>query len=149
MSKTPKPIILMILDGWGEWNTEKGNPVFKAELPTYSKLNQYYPKVLLQASGMSVGLPWGVMGNSEVGHQTLGSGQIVYQFLPTINAAIGNSSIFSNEVLLKAVEQVKKKKSKLHLLGLVSDGGVHSHIDHLVALLSFAEEQGVDEVYIH
>ncbi|HMB66152.1 MAG TPA: 2,3-bisphosphoglycerate-independent phosphoglycerate mutase [Patescibacteria group bacterium] len=149
MSKTPKPIILMILDGWGEWNTEKGNPVFKAELPTYSKLNQYYPKVLLQASGMSVGLPWGVMGNSEVGHQTLGSGQIIYQFLPTINAAISDGSFFDNEILLKTLEHTKKNDSDLHLVGLVSDGGVHSDMEHLVALLGFAQEQGLKNVYIH
>ncbi len=149
MKNKHNPIVLVILDGWGEWQTQKGNPVFKADLPVYDELNKHYPKTLLQASGMSVGLPWGVMGNSEVGHQTMGSGQIIYQFLPTINAAIGNSSIFSNEILLQAVEQVRKNNSKLHFLGLVSDGGVHSHIDHLIALLSFAEEQGLEQVYIH
>src|SRR6056297_1092938 len=147
MKNKHNPIVLVILDGWGEWQTQKGNPVFKADLPVYDELNKHYPKTLLQASGMSVGLPWGVMGNSEVGHQTMGSGQIIYQFLPTINAAIGNSSIFSNEILLQAVEQVRKNNSKLHFLGLVSDGGVHSHIDHLIALLSFAEEQGLEQVY--
>src|SRR6056297_2360822 len=98
---------------------------------------------------MSVGLPWGVMGNSEVGHQTLGSGQIIYQFLPTINAAISDGSFFSNEVLTKTVEHVKKNDSTLHFMGLVSDGGVHSDMEHLVALLGFAEEQGVRNVCIH
>ena len=149
MSEAPKPVVLMILDGWGERETEKGNPVYSAELPTYKKLNQYYPKILLQASGMSVGLPWGVMGNSEVGHQTLGSGQIIYQFLPTINAAISDGSFFENEVLLNTVEHVKENDSSLHFMGLVSDGGVHSDMEHLVALLGFAKEQGVKNVYIH
>ncbi len=149
MKNIPKPIVLMILDGWGELDMEKGNPFFQADLPTYKHLNQYYPKILLQASGMSVGLPWGVMGNSEVGHQTLGSGQIIYQFLPTINAAIGDGSFFDNKVLLKAAEHVKTNKSALHLLGLISDGEVHSSLEHLVALLGFAQEQGIREVYIH
>ncbi|MCD4693807.1 2,3-bisphosphoglycerate-independent phosphoglycerate mutase [bacterium] len=149
MKEKYNPVVLVILDGWGEWNNEKGNPVFKAKLPTYEKLNKHYPKMLLQASGMSVGLPWGVMGNSEVGHQTLGSGQIVYQFLPTINASIADNTFFSNEVLLKVSAWVKEKKSDLHLIGLVSDGEVHSSIDHLVALLVFAKQQNIKNVYIH
>lgn len=144
-----KPVVLVVLDGWGASQTKKGNPIFKSQLPTYDKLNQYYPKTLLQASGMAVGLPWGVMGNSEVGHQTMGCGQIIYQFLPTINAAIGNGSFFSNQVLLDTAKHVKKNKSKLHFIGLVSDGGVHSNMDHLIALLSFAKQQEIEEVYIH
>ncbi len=149
MSNVPKPVVLMILDGWGELDMEKGNPITKADLPVYNKLNQYYPKILLQASGMSVGLPWGVMGNSEVGHQTLGSGQIIYQFLPTINAAIGDGSFFDNKVLKKASKHAKDNNSSLHLIGLLSNGGVHSDQDHLIALLGFAQEQELDKVYIH
>ena len=113
MASKYKPVVLVVLDGWGEWQTKKGNPVFKSKLPVYDKLNQYYPKTLLQASGMAVGLPWGVMGNSEVGHQTMGCGQIIYQFLPTINAAIGNGSFFSNQALLDTAKFVKKNNSKL------------------------------------
>lgn len=149
MANKKGPIVLTILDGWGEWRTEKGNPVAKADLPTYDYLNEHYPKMLLQASGMAVGLPWGVMGNSEVGHQTIGSGQIIYQFLPTINAAISDNSFFSNETLLDTAKWVKDNNSKLHLMGLVSDGGVHSNMEHLVALLAFAKKEGIDEVYIH
>lgn len=144
-----KPVVLVVLDGWGEWNNPLGNPVPLSNLPTIDKLNRYYPKTLLQASGMSVGLPWGIYGNSEVGHQTMGTGQIIYQFLPVITAAIENGKFFENEVLLQAVEWTKKHNSKLHLMGMISNGAVHSHIDHLNALLEFASEQKAEKVFIH
>ncbi|MDD4901791.1 MAG: 2,3-bisphosphoglycerate-independent phosphoglycerate mutase [Patescibacteria group bacterium] len=144
-----RPIVLVILDGWGEWDIEKGNPVVKSKLPLIDKLNAHYPKTYLQASGMAVGLPWGVRGNSEVGHQTIGSGQIVFQFLPTITTAIGEGSFFKNEALLGAFAWAKKNNSNLHVLGLLSDGAVHSHIEHLFALLEMAKKNEVKEVYIH
>ncbi|MBT3356274.1 2,3-bisphosphoglycerate-independent phosphoglycerate mutase [bacterium] len=144
-----KPVTLVILDGWGEWSNPQGNPVPISNLPTIDKLNKYYPKTLLQASGMSVGLPWGIYGNSEVGHQTIGTGQIIYQFLPVITAAIENGKFFENETLLKAVAWTKEHNSSLHLMGMISNGAVHSHIDHLNALLEFASEQKLENVYIH
>jgi 2,3-bisphosphoglycerate-independent phosphoglycerate mutase len=147
--KKKKPIVLVILDGWGEWDIEKGNPVVKSKLPLIDRLNAHYPKTYLQASGMAVGLPWGVRGNSEVGHQTIGSGQIVFQFLPTITTAIGEGSFFKNEQLLGAFAWAKKNNSNLHAIGLLSDGSVHSHIEHLFALLEMAKNNGVKEVYIH
>jgi 2,3-bisphosphoglycerate-independent phosphoglycerate mutase len=147
--KKYKPIVLVVLDGWGQWENKQGNAIAQANLPTFQKLDRYYPKTLLQASGMAVGLPWGVFGNSEVGHQTMGSGQIIYQFLPIITAQIESGEIFQNKVLLDAVAHVKQHNSKLHFLGLVSDGGVHSHIDHLLSLLDFAKEQQLQDVFIH
>lgn len=147
--KISKPVVLVILDGWGEWRMEKGNPLKKANLPTMERLDKHYPKTYLQASGLAVGLPWGVRGNSEVGHQTIGSGQIIFQYLPTISTAIGEGSFFKNEALLSAFDWVKQKNSDLHVLGLLSDGAVHSHIDHLFAFLEMAKNNQVREVYIH
>lgn len=151
MSAT-KPVVLIILDGWGEWEIQMGNPLATANLPTIKRLDSYYPKVLLQASGVSVGLPWGVCGNSEVGHQTIGSGQIIYQYLPTIDAAIHTEKFTKNTALMntfKHVKEIREKKSKLHIVGLASDGGVHSHINHLYALMRLAKDNGIEEVYLH
>lgn len=145
----PKPTVLVILDGWGEWDVDKGNPLKKALLPTISRLDKHYPKTLLQASGLSVGLPWGVRGNSEVGHQTIGTGQIIFQYLPAISAAIGDGSFFKNPVLLGAFDRTLRNSSSLHLFGLLSDGSVHSHIDHLFALLEAAKKNKIKEVFIH
>lgn len=147
--KCPKPIVLAVLDGWGETQEKRGNAILNAKLPTTDKLNRYYPKVLLQASGISVGLPWGECGNSEVGHQTMGTGQVIYQNLPRITKAIEDGSIFTNPALLEAIDWTKKTNSSLHLFGLVSDGAVHSHIDHLLAILDLAKEQGVTNLFIH
>jgi 2,3-bisphosphoglycerate-independent phosphoglycerate mutase len=148
MKKT-KPVVLAILDGWGEWDVEMGNAIAQAKLPTIDKLNKYYPKTLLQASGLAVGLPWGVRGNSEVGHQAIGAGQIIFQHLPTISMSIQNSSFAKNPALIGAMEQVKKNESSLHLWGLLSDGGVHSHIDHLSALIGLAKTKGIKNLYTH
>jgi len=144
-----KPIVLVILDGWGEWEITKGNPLAKAKLPTIEQLNKHYPKTLLQASGMSAGLPWGVRGNSEVGHQAIGSGQIIFQFLPAISSSIGDGSFFKNEVLINSFADIKKNDAGLHLVGLLSDGGVHSHIDHLFALLEMAKKEGLKNIFVH
>jgi 2,3-bisphosphoglycerate-independent phosphoglycerate mutase len=149
MAYNYRPVVLVILDGWGEWDTKMGNPVSCANLPTIDELDQYYPKILIEASSLAVGLPWGVFGNSEVGHQTIGSGQIIYHYLPTITAAIQSRRFFENETLLKAATHCKKYNSALHYIGLLSSGGVHSHIDHLYALLQFAHEQGIEKVCIH
>jgi 2,3-bisphosphoglycerate-independent phosphoglycerate mutase len=147
--KRRKPIVLVILDGWGEWDIEKGNPFFKAKLPVIEELDRHCPKTYLQASGLAVGLPWGVRGNSEVGHQTIGSGQIIFQLLPTITSAIGEGSFFKNEALVKTFAWSLSNNSNLHVIGLLSDGAVHSHIDHLFALLEMAKKNQVKEVFIH
>jgi len=150
MAKKQKgPLVLCILDGWGETNETRGNPLAKAKLPVIDNLDDCYPKTYLQASGIAVGLPWGVVGNSEVGHQSMGTGQIIYQKLPIINTSIQDGTFFRNQVLLDNIEFAKKNKSKIHLFGLVSDGGVHSHIEHLFALLEVMKTNDFNDVYIH
>ncbi len=144
-----KPVVLCVLDGWGETTERRGNAILKAKLPTIEKLDKFYPKLYLQASGIAVGLPWGVFGNSEVGHQSMGTGQIIYQNLPIINTSIQDGTFFKNEILKENVKFAKKHKSKIHIFGLVSDGGVHSHIEHLFALLEFMKDNDFKDVYIH
>lgn len=131
-------VILLVLDGWGYSPYNEGNAISKASLPAIRYIERYYPFGLLKASGISVGLPWGEPGNSEVGHLTLGSGRAVLQYMPRIIQEIQQGSFFSNPVLLKAIENVKNKGSSLHLVGLVGSGSVHSYIDHLYALLELA-----------
>lgn len=143
------PFVLVVLDGWGLSNTVHGNPIREATLPTFDKLNRYYPMTTLQASGISVGLPWNTAGNSEVGHMTMGAGRIIYQNLPRIALSIQDRSFFENPTLLEAINQVKTNGSRLHLMGLVSSGSVHSHKDHLLALLRLAKEQGLEQAAIH
>ncbi|MFA6409954.1 MAG: 2,3-bisphosphoglycerate-independent phosphoglycerate mutase [Candidatus Buchananbacteria bacterium] len=145
----PKPVVLVIMDGFGIAPPSKGNGVTLAKKPVFDYLVSNYPAMTLQASGEAVGLSWGEMGNSEVGHLNLGSGKIVYQTLPRINKSIEDGSFGDNEAFKKAFDQVKKNKSRLHLLGLVSNGGVHSHQNHLYALLDLCKAQGTKEVYIH
>ncbi|OGD57306.1 phosphoglycerate mutase (2,3-diphosphoglycerate-independent) [Candidatus Berkelbacteria bacterium RBG_13_40_8] len=144
-----KNTILIILDGWGIAPAWGGNAVEMAETPNFDSLWKKYPHLALQASQEAVGLPRHEPGNSEVGHLNIGSGQIVYQNLPGITATINDGSFFKNEILLGAMENVKKNGSNLHLLGLTSDGGVHAHIAHLFALLDLAKKQDVNKVYIH
>jgi len=145
----PKPVVLIILDGWGIAQPYSGNAISQANKPVFDDLISKYPYMTLRASGEAVGLPWGDAGNSEVGHLNLGAGRIIYQELPRINKSISDNSFYKNEAFLKVIEHVKKNKSKLHLLGLVSDGGVHSSIEHLQALLVLAKEQNIPQVYIH
>lgn len=142
-------IILISLDGWGISPIEENNPMYMAKTPFMDSLIEHYPYGALDASGISVGLPWGEVGNSEVGHLNLGAGLVVYQNLPRINIAIEQKTFHKNEILLQAAEHVRKNKSKLHLLGIASTGGVHGHINHLKALLEFAQGQKLKEVYIH
>ncbi len=139
----------MILDGWGYTTEEQGNAVMAARTPVLDSLTDKYPSCLLEVSGEGVGLPKGQMGNSEVGHLNIGAGRIVYQDLTRINKAIYDGSFFRNRVLLEAMEHVKDKGSSLHLMGLFSYGGVHSHMDHMRALVEMAEKEGISRVYIH
>ncbi|MEG2348530.1 MAG: 2,3-bisphosphoglycerate-independent phosphoglycerate mutase [Clostridia bacterium] len=144
-----KQYLLMILDGVGLNDTEKGNAFKLANTPNLDMLFAKYPNTYIQTSGMAVGLPEGQMGNSEVGHTNIGAGRIVYQELTRITKEIADGDFFKNKELVMAMQSVKEKGSALHLLGLVSDGGVHSHIDHLYALLQMAKSFEIENVYIH
>ena len=145
----PKPIVLVILDGWGLSENTQGNVIKEASLPTIEKLNKFYPMLALQASGISVGLPWGEPGNSEVGHTVIGAGKIIYQNLPRITLSIQDGTFSKNEILLKALENAKKNNSSLHLIGLTGQGSVHSHLEHLHALLRLAQEKKIERVFLH
>ncbi len=149
MSNTNRPLMLMILDGFGLAPDGPGNAISRARMPHYRRLLAACPHTRLQASGEAVGLPAGQMGNSEVGHLNIGAGRIVYQELTRISKAIRDGSIFTNQVLLAAVRGALERGGALHLMGLVSDGGVHSHLDHLYALLALAQREGLAKVYIH
>ncbi|MDY3827268.1 MAG: 2,3-bisphosphoglycerate-independent phosphoglycerate mutase [Clostridium sp.] len=144
-----KPVMLMILDGFGEAPKSEGNAVSIANKPNFDRLVKEYPHSDLQASGMAVGLPEGQMGNSEVGHLNIGAGRIVYQELTRITKSIADKDFFENEALLKAMKNAKENNTSLHLMGLLSNGGVHSHIDHLRGLLEFAKKEGLQKVYVH
>lgn len=144
-----KPVVLVVLDGWGLSENPKGNAILKANLPTIDKLNQFYPQLGLQASGISVGLPWGEPGNSEVGHITLGTGKVIYQSMPRITMAIQSGEFFRNPALKKAIDNAKKNNSALHIMGLVGKGGIHANVDHLYALLELAKNNGLKKVFVH
>jgi len=145
----PKPAILMILDGWGVAPPAKSNAITQAKTPAINNLIKTYPSMTLQASGETVGLSWGEIGNSEVGHLNLGSGKLIYQNLPRINKAIADGTFFDNENFLAAFSHAKKNKGAVHLMGLISSGGVHSHINHLFTLLELAAKEKFKEVYVH
>ncbi len=147
MSK--KPTVLMILDGYGLNNEANGNAVAMAKTPVMDKLMKEYPFVKGNASGMAVGLPDGQMGNSEVGHLNMGAGRIVYQELTRITKEIQDGTFFENPALLSAVNNCKANDSALHMFGLLSDGGVHSHNTHLYGLLELAKRNGLEKVYVH
>lgn len=140
---------LIIMDGFGLSDVKEGNAVYEADTPNFDRYWNEYPHGQIHASGLDVGLPEGQMGNSEVGHLNLGAGRIVYQDYTRVSKAIKDGIFFENQAFLKAIENVKANGSKLHLMGLVSDGGVHSHIEHLYALVELAKQQGLDQVYIH
>lgn len=147
MSK--KPAVLMILDGYGLNEKSEGNAVALADTPVMDSLIKEYPFVKGYASGMAVGLPEGQMGNSEVGHLNMGAGRIVYQELTRITKSIEDGDFFENKGLLEAIDNVKTNHSALHLFGLLSDGGVHSHNTHLYGLLELAKRNGIEKVYVH
>ncbi|WMM30967.1 2,3-bisphosphoglycerate-independent phosphoglycerate mutase [Shouchella clausii] len=147
MSK--KPVALIILDGFGLREEEKGNAVAHAQKPNFDRYWNEFPHATLRADGENVGLPEGQMGNSEVGHLNIGAGRIVYQSLTRVNLSIREGDFFKNETFIKAMDHVKEKQSALHIYGLLSDGGIHSHIDHIYALLDMAKQQNVERVYVH
>ena len=149
MTLPKKPLVLMILDGWGYDPDPNGNAVQAAKTPVLDSLLEKYPSTFLEASGESVGLPAGQMGNSEVGHLNIGAGRIVYQDLTRINRSIESGEIYSNPILLEATRNVKKHGSNLHFMGLFSYGGVHSHLKHLNSLIELAGDQGLPKVYVH
>lgn len=144
-----KPVALIIMDGFGLRNDVVGNAVAQAKKPNYDRYLQEYPNTTLTACGEAVGLPEGQMGNSEVGHLNIGAGRIVYQDLTRITKSIRDGEFFENETFIKAITHAKENGKKLHIYGLLSDGGVHSHIDHIVALLETAKRQGLTDVYVH
>ena len=144
-----KPVALIIMDGFGLRNDVVGNAVAQAKKPNYDRYLQQYPNTTLVACGEAVGLPEGQMGNSEVGHLNIGAGRIVYQDLTRITKSIRDGEFFENETFIKAISNAKENGKKLHIYGLLSNGGVHSHIDHIVALLETSKRQGFSDVYIH
>ena len=144
-----KPLVLIILDGFGNNPSDYGNAIHAAKTPNLDKLFETCPHTLIGASGMDVGLPDGQMGNSEVGHTNIGAGRVVYQELTRITKSISDGDFFQNEALCGAIENCKKNGSALHLMGLLSDGGVHSHNKHLYGLLELAKRSGLEKVYVH
>jgi len=144
-----KPVILMILDGYGRGPENAANAIFKAKKPNIDFIEKNFPMTNLQASGIAAGLPWGEEGNSEVGHLNLGAGQIIYQYLPRITFAIRDGSFFKKPALLQAAKHVKKNNSSFHIIGLAGSGNVHSYIDHLYAILDFTKKENIKDVFIH
>jgi 2,3-bisphosphoglycerate-independent phosphoglycerate mutase len=144
-----KKVLLMILDGWGIATNKKVSAIDQARTPFVSSLYAKYTNSKLQASGLAVGLPNGQMGNSEVGHMNIGAGRVVYQDLVRINKAVEENELKNNEVLAEAFALAKKENKTVHLIGLVSDGGVHAHINHLKGLLTFAHEQKLSNIFVH
>ena len=147
--RRPRPVVLAILDGFGIAPAGSGNAIAEAKMPVFKHLVDTYPAMTVHASGGAVGLSWGEMGNSEVGHLTIGAGRIFYQSLPRITLAIENGDFFSNPMLKKAVEHARSKNGALHLMGLVSQGNVHASQEHLHALLDFCQREKFTNVFIH
>ena len=144
-----KLVMLAILDGWGINEKDDGNAVRLAKTPNLDSIMKQYPNTIMHTSGLNVGLPDGQMGTSEVGHMNIGAGRIVYQDLAKITKSIQDGDFFENEAFLKAVKNCKDHDSAMHLMGLTSDGGVHTHINHLFALLELCKKEGLEKVYIH
>jgi 2,3-bisphosphoglycerate-independent phosphoglycerate mutase len=149
MSKRPKPVVLLILDGFGYSSKQENNAIAMANTPCWNKLQQDYPMTLLDCSGNVVGLPDGQMGNSEVGHVHIGMGRYVPQEFSKVNDDIKNGRFFSNPVLCQAVDTAKIKGKALHIMGLLSEGGVHSHQSQIMAMIELAAQRGLDKVYVH
>ena len=147
MSKRPKPIVLTVLDGWGYRAETKGNAIALARKPAYDDLLKKFPNTLIHTSGPYVGLPEGQMGNSEVGHMNIGAGRIVHMDITRIDLLIANKQLQNVPLFQQAMERGRQRQ--LHFLGLLSDGGVHSHIQHLFALLEMAKQQKVERVFVH
>lgn len=149
MSHTHRPLALIILDGWGYSEEGQYNAIMAANTPVWDQLWHDYAHTLITASGAGVGLPGEQMGNSEVGHLNIGAGRVVYQDFTRISHAIRNGSFFSNQTLLKVIDDVVRNNKALHILGLLSDGGVHSHDSHIHAMVRLAAERGVNKLYLH
>ena len=149
MKNFPKPTMLLIMDGYGVSGQQAGNAIAAANKPNLDRIFATYPHTTIGASGLQVGLPEGQMGNSEVGHLNIGAGRIVYQELTKITQSVKDGDFFENPVLNEAMDHALSKGSSLHLLGLLSDGGVHSHIDHLLALIGMAARKGLEKVFVH
>src|SRR5437868_11940265 len=149
MPKRPKPIVLTVLDGWGYRPETEGNAIALARKPTYDQLLHKFPNTLIQTSGPFVGLPEGQMGNSEVGHLNMGAGRVVHMDITRIDLLIQNGDFYKHPVLLAAMKHARVGERRLHLFGLISDGGVHSQQAHLYALLKMAKENGLDRVFVH
>src|SRR5579862_2206029 len=145
----PKPVLLLILDGWGYRDDHSHNAIALAKTPFWDHLLQTCPHSLLDASGLAVGLPEGQMGNSEVGHLTIGAGRVLYQDLTRINKAIAEGDFYKNAVFLAALKKAKDRKKSVHILGLLSPGGIHSHEKHIEALLEVIAKAGIKKCYIH
>src|ERR1700712_3424170 len=149
MTTTPKPLVLIILDGFGHSDSQDGNAVYEAKMPVFDRLYKTMPNGLISGSGMDVGLPDGQMGNSEVGHMNLGAGRVVYQDFTRVTKAIRDGEFFTNPTICAAVDKAVGAGKAVHILGLLSDGGVHSHEDHLVAMVELAARQGAEKIYLH
>jgi len=149
MTATPKPLVLIILDGFGHSDSPEYNAIYAANTPVYDRLLATQPHGLISGSGMDVGLPDGQMGNSEVGHMNLGAGRVVYQDFTRVTKAIRDGEFFDNPVLTGAVDKAVGAGKAVHILGLLSDGGVHSHQDHLVAMAELAAQRGAEKIYLH
>lgn len=147
--KMSKKAALIILDGWGIGNKSHSDAVFNANTPITDSLTQNYPCATLRTDGENVGLPDGQMGNSEVGHMNIGAGRVVWQMLAKINKDFKDGTVSNNSTLIKAVETAKQNGGRLHLMGLISDGGVHAHVDHAAGLCKIASEMGVENIYVH
>lgn len=144
-----KPVALVILDGWGVSKAEIGNAIEHAKTPNFDRYMATYPNTVVAASGLDVGLPEGQMGNSEVGHLNIGAGRVVYQELTRITKSIKDGDFFENAALVKAMDNAKEEGRNLHVMGLLSDGGVHSHINHLKGLVDMAKKNGLNDIFVH
>jgi len=144
-----KPIILAIVDGIGISSRSQINPLSGANIPSFKNLEKNYPGCSLQASGIAIGLPWNEAGNSEIGHMVIGSGRIIYQYMPRISMDIKSGDFFKNPALLETINHAEKNKSALHLIGLASSGNVHSYLEHLYALIEFARKEKIEKLFLH
>jgi 2,3-bisphosphoglycerate-independent phosphoglycerate mutase len=149
MTSQKTPLALIILDGWGYREETKNNAIAAANTPNMDSLAKEYTSTLISGSGLDVGLPEGQMGNSEVGHVNLGAGRVVYQDFTKITKAIKDGEFAQNPAIVQGIEQAVNKDKAVHLLGLLSDGGVHSHQDHIFAALTLAQQKGAKKVYLH
>ena len=148
MSKKYRPVVLVIIDGFGVPEERSISTLEAAKQPNFAELEKYFPFTTLQASGIAVGLPWGESGNSEVGHLTIGAGKIIHNYLPRISSAIKDGSFFQNEALAESIDHIKKTGGQLHFMGLCSTGTVHAYFEHLYALLDLAKQNNLT-AYLH